>query len=142
MMATVGFILDTAGNRVWQSTLLGLGGRLTPLYLSYCNGKVFVMDTSVGSWFGMTYVAGPAVRAGYLCAARKPGVSIGGIATFNVLAGAFHRSPINGAKTASRFREPPASSLCHCRRQEHHVGLMFGAGHQPLWFCPEQQRSP
>ena len=77
---------DNTGNRVWQSTLLGSGSASDSGFsFSYCNGKVFVLNTSVGNWLGYD-VCGTAPPSGPIIFVQpaSQGVSPGGIATFNV----------------------------------------------------------
>jgi|GEM_PF-1292574 len=54
-------VWDTAGNRVVQSTLSGAGTGFEASYsFSYCNGKVFIVDSSSGFWRGYDVCAGGA----------------------------------------------------------------------------------
>lgn len=50
---------DTGGNRVMQATMSGAGvGFNSAFSLSYCNGKVFVVDTAGGQWRGYEVCSG------------------------------------------------------------------------------------
>jgi uncharacterized repeat protein (TIGR01451 family) len=116
---------DTAGNRIWQSTLLGLGGSANSGFtFSYCNGKVLVMDTSVGNWYGYDVcgqapLSAPAI---YIQPASQ-GVSIGGIATFNVLAGGIPSLAYQWRKDGLPISGATSSSYVIAGVQSNHVGL-------------------
>src|SRR5262249_3072762 len=80
---------DTAGNRLWQSTLLGAAATTDAGYsFSYCGGKEFVFDSSAGNWRGYEICgAAPATAPIIYVQPASQGVLLGGVATFNVLAG-------------------------------------------------------
>jgi uncharacterized repeat protein (TIGR01451 family) len=79
---------DTLGNRVWQSTLQGATATTDSGFtFSYCNGKVFVMDTSAGNWLGYDVCGAAPLSAPVIYfQPTNQNVSLGGTATFNVLA--------------------------------------------------------
>jgi uncharacterized repeat protein (TIGR01451 family) len=116
---------DAAGNRIWQSTLLGAGGSANSGYtLSYCNGKVFVMDTSVGNWLGYE-VCGQAPLSApviYVQPASQ-GVTLGGLATFNVLAGGIPSLTYQWRKDGFPISGATASTFAIAGVQSNHVGL-------------------
>jgi uncharacterized repeat protein (TIGR01451 family) len=116
---------DTVGNRVWQSTLLGLSGSANSGFtFSYCNGKVFVMDTSVGNWFGYD-VCGQAPLSAPVIYVQPAsvGVSLGGLATFNVLAGGIPSLAYQWRKDGFPISGATASSYVIAGIQSNHVGL-------------------
>jgi uncharacterized repeat protein (TIGR01451 family) len=116
---------DTGGNRIWQSTLLGIGGSANSGYtFSYCNGKVFVMDTSIGNWFGYDAcgTAPPTAPVIYVQPASQ-GVSLGGLATFSVLAGGTPSLAYQWRKDTIAIPGATTSSYAIAGVQSNHVGL-------------------
>jgi uncharacterized repeat protein (TIGR01451 family) len=80
---------DTGGNRVWQATLQDTVATTDSGFtLSYCNGKVFVLDTTSGNWRGYD-VCGQAPPTAPVIYTQPADTTapLGGAATFNVVAG-------------------------------------------------------
>jgi uncharacterized repeat protein (TIGR01451 family) len=116
---------DTAGTRVWQSTLLGIGSPSdSPYSFSYCNGKVFVLDSLVGKWLGYD-VCGTAPPSGPIIYTQpaSQGVSIGGTATFNVLAGGTPSLAYQWRQDGFPISGATASSYVIAGVQSNHAGL-------------------
>ena len=116
---------DTAGNRVWQSTLLGAAATGDAGYsFSYCNGKAFVFDSSVGNWLGYDVCgAAPATAPIIYIQPASQGASLGGIATFNVLAGGTPPLAYQWRKDAFPIPGATNSSYVIAGVQSNHAGV-------------------
>jgi uncharacterized repeat protein (TIGR01451 family) len=116
---------DTSGNRVWQATLQGATGSANSGYtFSYCNGKVFVMDTSSGNWLGYDVCgqAPPTAPLIYIQPSSQA-ASLGGVATFNVLAGGTPPLAYQWRKDSFPIPGATASSYIIAGVQSNNVGL-------------------
>jgi uncharacterized repeat protein (TIGR01451 family) len=116
---------DTAGNRLWQSTLLGIGATTDSGYsFSYCNGKVFVLDTSVAIWRGYD-VCGTAPTTAPIIYVQPTSqtLSLGGSATFNVLAGGTPPLAYQWRKDSFSIPGATSSSYVIAGVQSNHVGV-------------------
>jgi len=116
---------DTTGNRVWQSTLLGIGAPTNSGFsFSYCNGKAFVFDSSVGNWLGYDVCGtAPATAPIIYVQPASQGVSLSGIATFNVLAGGTPPLAYQWRKDSFPIPGATSSSYVIAGVQSNHVGV-------------------